>query len=168
MQPIDINSPLQIEQLKKVLNYDPDTGVWVWIVGPSNAIKSGSIAGKIVGGGYRQITLLGWHYYAARLAWFYMTGEWPAERVDHVNRIRDDNRWANLRLATESDQCANRQIQSNNTSGYKGVSWSIGNGKWDVRVNRFHVGYYDSLEEAVAIRDSIAIEFQGDFAVLNS
>jgi hypothetical protein len=168
MQPVDINSPLKLEYLQNFLQYDPVTGIWVWKIGPSNAIKSGSRAGKIVGGGYRQIAFCGWLYYSARLAWFYQTGNWPKERIDHINRVRDDDRWVNLREASESDQCANRQIQINNTSGYKGVSWSIAVGKWDVRVNRLHIGYYDNLAEAVAVRDSIAVEFQGDFAVLNT
>lgn len=97
-----------------------------------------------------------------------MTGEWPKEQIDHANRDRLDDRWNNLREATWSDNMANRKLQGNNTSGFKGVSWDKVTNKWDVRVNRFHIGYYDSLEEAVAVRDATASNLQGEFAALNS
>ena len=168
MQPIDINSPLKLEYLHTVLHYDPSSGIWTWKVGPSNAIKAGSRAGKIVGSGHRQIVLRGWLYYSARLAVFYMTGEWPKDRVDHRNRIRDDDRWENLREASESDNGANRSMQINNTSGYRGVSWDMNSSKWEVRVNRVYLGRYDDLDIAILIRAEFADKYQGEFAVPNS
>lgn len=50
----------------------------------------------------------GYHYKASRLAWLYMTGEWPKYEMDHINHVKDDNRWVNLRDVTPAENCANR------------------------------------------------------------
>lgn len=168
MHPGDTESGLSVELLRKHLHYNPETGEWTWLISQSNVIQAGTHAGCITDRGYLRIRFKGNSYYSARLAWFYMTGEWPKEQIDHANRDRLDDRWNNLREATWSDNMANRKLQGNNTSGFKGVSWDKVTNKWDVRVNRFHIGYYDSLEEAVAVRDATASNLQGEFAALNS
>lgn len=156
------------EILRRWLRYDPETGNWTWIKSSSRSIKVGQVAGSLRQDGYRRIFFDGVFYYSARLAFFYMTGEWPKEQMDHINKDRDDDRWVNLREASSSDNNANRKMQSNNTSGYRGVSWDYMAGKWDVRVNRIHIGFFDDIEEAVAARDLHAEEMQGAFANLNS
>lgn len=159
---------ITLDRLKQILHYDPETGVWTWLIKPSRRLAQGSVAGTIKQDGYRQIIFAGQHYYSAVLAWFYMTGEWPTNLVDHENRNRSDDRWLNLREATYSDNGANRKMQSNNTSGYRGVSWDQVSGKWDVRVNRIHIGFYSDLAEAVSVRDACALSMQGSFATPNT
>lgn len=157
--------PLTLELLKQRLAYNPKTGVWQWL--RSNNACAKKPAGHMRPDGYRQLIIDGVCYFSGRLAWFYMTSEWPQEQIDHINRNRADDRWSNLREATWSNNMANRKLHTNNTSGYRGVSWDNTQQKWDVRVNRLHIGWYDDLEEAVAVRDRLAQGMQGSFAVLN-
>ena len=159
---------ISVERLKQVLEYDPETGIWTWLVSPCHFIKVGQVAGHVQDNGYRQIRIDYVYYKSARLAHLYMTGEWPKEQMDHINRDRADDRWVNLREATASDNNVNKRLQCNNTSGYRGVSWDRWQQKWNVRVNRMHLGWYDNLATAVAERDRYALLAQGSFAILNS
>ena len=158
---------ITLARLKEILSYNPETGEWRWLIRPANNLKVGQVAGTVRADGYRQIRIGNVVYFSGRLAWFYMTGNWPTHEVDHINRVRSDDYWTNLREATSSNNGANRSLQSNNTSGYRGVSWDKISGKWDVRVNRMHIGFYDDMEEAVIIRDSVAKQLQGPFAISN-
>ena len=91
--------------------------------------------------------------------------------VDHINRDTLDNRLSNLRLATNSQQSQNQGLRSNNTSGYRGVCWDKRIGKWWARIQvdgkRMHLGHYDDPIDAALAYDAAAIEYFGEFAVLN-
>lgn len=120
------------EQLKEILRYDPESGNLYWInpVGKKKPLGYG-IAGGLNDNGYIKIGINYRMYRAHRLAWLYMTGEWPKDQVDHINGIRTDNRWLNLREASSSMNNQNKRgPQSNNKSGYLGVSWSKHSKKW--------------------------------------
>lgn len=119
------------EQLKLILNYDPETGEFNWLVKPRNRASIGGVAGHLRKNGYREISIKGKKYYAHRLAWLYMTGSWPKEHIDHINGNPSDNRFCNLREATRSQNMHNQGVCSNNTSGYKGVCWHKSNQKWE-------------------------------------
>lgn len=101
-----------------------------------------------------------------------MTGEWPKQIVDLINGDRGDDRWANLREATYSQNNQNMTIRSDNTSGVKGVGWNKRQGKWHARVKvngqLFHCGYFDSLEEAQQARNAKAALVHGEFARFES
>lgn len=92
-------------------------------------------------------------------------------QTDHINRDPLDNRKANLRPATGSLNTANRGIQSNNTSGYKGVSWAKGSNKWsvDIWLNRkkYYLGLFDDKDEAARVYNFWALDIHGEFASLN-
>lgn len=93
------------------------------------------------------------------------------ELVDHINNENSlDNRRCNLRLANNSENCMNRGIPRNNTSGYKGVHWSKHMSKWRalIRVNkeRIHLGYHDNIEDAYKAYCEAALIYHGDFARL--
>lgn len=91
-----------------------------------------------------------------------------SEEVDHRNTDPLNNRRDNLRLATRSQNCANRGLHSNSTSGHKGVSWHKDNHKWYARIYKDgkvnHLGYFDTAEEAFAAYCKAAPEIHGEFA----
>lgn len=111
------------ERLKELLHYDPETGVFTWRIRTSNRVKVGDVAGSAAAYGYLEIGIDGVTAKSHRLAFLYMTGEWPEHDVDHINGIRTDNRWANLRTATRSQNLQNlRAAKSNSKTGLLGVS----------------------------------------------
>jgi len=145
------SNTLTLERLREILNYDPETGIFTRVNCP-NCIKhlEGKEAGHLrtVGEakGYRAINVDGKRYGAHRLAWFWVHGEWPVGALDHINRIRDDNRIANLRLASP-------MLQSQNQDA-KGVSFRERSGKWHARIcadgEQIHLGFYETEAEARA------------------
>ena len=100
------NSQLTVERLRELLSYDPATGKFLWRVG-RQCMRAGAVAGATEVQGYRVIKIDGKIYKAHRLAWLYVTGEWPPEEIDHKNTDPQDNVWSNLRLATHSQNQAN-------------------------------------------------------------
>lgn len=125
-------------RLTEVLAYEPSTGVFTWIEPPKTMpYLRGKQAGTIDAYGYRYIRVDGIVIAAGRLAWFYMTGEWPLGQVDHRNRNRDDNRWKNLRDLTASQNQHNR--------GFSGVSWLSSKRRWRVVLRLEGQSYYGGL-----------------------
>ena len=144
------------KELRRALHYDARRGVWRWRVGRSGTAGKGSIAGYLQPNGYRYIQVNGKLYLSSRLAWFYIRGYFPEHDVDHVNRVRDDDRWGNLREVSRQCNIRNCKLSSQNTSGVKGVCWHKQHNKWhtQVRVNgkSRSVGLHDDFTEAVAHR----------------
>ena len=144
------------ERLKELLHYDPLTGVFTRLVATSNSVKVGDVAGNISAGGYRVIGVCGKQYLAHRLAWLYMKGDMPKDQVDHINGVRVDNSWANLRGATDLTNQKNTSISKNNKSGVVGVSWSKTNNKWRAIIwdnkKKIHLGYFKDIADAALER----------------
>jgi len=113
---------LTAEVLRTLLSYDPETGVFTRRVVTASRVHLGDVAGWEDKDGYVNISLLNLTWKAHRLAWFYMTGEWPKADIDHKNLTHNDNRWDNLREATRTQNLANSGKRPSNTSGLKGVS----------------------------------------------
>ena len=147
---LDKLSGLSLETLKSCLNYDPETGLFTWKVKLSNRVIVGDIAGAIDGYGYVQIKLFGVPYKAHRLAWFYMTGWWPKEQIDHENRVRHDNRWKNIREASQTQNSQNQSASFSKIHELKGAYES--QGTWFSTINVFgkqiYLGRFKSPEEA--------------------
>lgn len=144
-------SLLTQSELKSQLKYDPDTGLFAW-ASLKRGVTIGKVAGSLKPSGYVIILVNRKMFRAHRLAWLYMTGRFPAKSVDHINRIKNDNRWCNLRDASHSENFFNMGIKSSNTSGYKGVSFNKQLRKWDARatVNKQQtcLGLFDTPELA--------------------
>ena len=120
--------------LLRSLSYCVVTGTWRWKVSPRYGVLPGDIAGSVNARGYRYVHLNGVNYRSNRLAVFYVTGEWPSGQVDHKNRKTGIDKIGNLRAATCSQNQANRGKNRNNTSGFKGVSFSRRDRKWRAQI----------------------------------
>jgi hypothetical protein len=150
------------ELLKTRLFYDAETGLFTWACNYGKA-RSGSVAGYVAEANttcYLKIGLLGKEYKAHRLAFFWMTGEWPTSQVDHINRNSLDNRWSNLRDATPNVNLCNTRLFKHNTSGYRGVSFNRACNRWQAHFKWQHKSHYLGLfatpEEAACAYDSFA------------
>lgn len=159
------------ERLHEILSYNPATGEFRYRLNRGRAAGKGEAAGKVnKGDGYRYIVLDGHGYAAHRLAWFYVHGTWPNGQLDHENRVRDDNRFDNLREATPTQNNANQRRRKDNTSGFKGVSWDAREQKWIAQIccnrkNR-HLGRFNEPEEAHAAYTKAANDLFGSYACI--
>lgn len=158
---------LSLDSLKEFLAYDPETGLFRYIkeMRPNNPLL-GKVAGGIQSDGYWCIEIDGKPYRAHHIAWFWMTGEWPTFKLDHIDGCRTFNAFANLRPATSSENIANSKLRSDNASGFKGVNrqgtkWRA---KIAVRGKRISLGMYDTPEEAGAAYMAAAKTHFGEFA----
>ncbi len=143
------------DRLLELLSYESVTGIFQWRRAQGRC-AAGTVAGARLKSGYRQVKVDGAFYRAQRLAWFYMTGTWPVDEVDHENRVRDDNRWSNLREATRLQNLGNRGHYKTNTSGFKGVCFNRRLNRWQARIGREHLGYFETPEAAGAAYASVA------------
>lgn len=154
------------------LSYDAANGVFIWAKEsrPSRPLI-GKIAGTRRGAGYIFIGLRGWPQLGAhRLAWIYQHGSIPpGMEIDHIDGDPTNNRMANLRLATSSQQKMNKRTQSNNRSGLKGAYYHAcrGGKKWrsQIKVGRrlIFLGYFDTATEAHAAYAAAAPRYFGEF-----
>lgn len=147
-------------KLQELLHYDADTGVFTWRVANGRKGLLGKVAGTVKLNGYVEITINYKKFKAHRLAWIYFNGEDPSGEIDHINRCTTDNRINNLRAVSSSLNKENRLKQSNNKSGYKGVSWHQKAGKWQAHVRTHgrsnYLGLFVSAEDAYAAYQSAA------------
>lgn len=167
-------------RLNERLYYNQETGVVIWKERNVSEFDSqyrcdvwnSKFANKEAGcllsdTKYRLLGLDLISYGVRRIIWKIMTGNDPINEIDHINEIRDDNRFDNLREAIVSENNHNRGIQKNNTSGYKGIFWRKDCKKWQgkVRFNytRYYTGKFDAPEEAhfelCLIREKLHKEF---------
>lgn len=156
------------ERIKTLLHYDPDTGNFKWKVYRAVTAKAGYLAGNTDTRGHSQIRIDGRLYQAHRIAFLYMTGKVPDDQVDHINGVRNDNRWCNLRLANANENARNAKLRSDNKSGVKGVFFNKLTEKYQASI-RFngkliHLGVFKNIEDATRIRESAAIKYHGEFA----
>ena len=153
------------QKLRELLAYDLMTGIFTWRVANKNSVNIGDVAGSYSGDGYRKIKIRKRSYQAHRLAWFYVYGEWPLAEIDHINGVRDDNRIANLREATHTENSWNSKKRCNRCYA-KGVD--VVNGRFRARITAqrktIHLGCYDTEEEARAAYVAAAEKEFGAFA----
>jgi hypothetical protein len=151
------NSYPSVERVRTLFDYVPELGWLVWRVSRSH-VRAGERACNLnPRNGYRRIKVDGRRLLEHRLVWIHVKGFTPGEfQIDHINRIRDDNRISNLQLATSLDQRINAGLSSNNTSGIRGLHRDRNRGKWQARIQirgKFkHLGYFDNIDDAIAAR----------------
>lgn len=144
------------DTLKSLLHYDPDTGVFTWLVAKSARAQPGAVAQCHDKHGYIVIRVNRHLYKAHRLAWLYVYGVWPNGEIDHINRIRDDNKISNIRESDRLRNTKNTGPLKNNTSGVKGVSFHKHSGLWHARIYNagkcISLGVYHNIEDAAKAR----------------
>lgn len=139
------------ERLKELLDYDPDTGIFLWKVSRySECIgkEAGSVA---ITDGYRRIALDGKKYLAHRLAWLFVYGVWPTNQIDHIDHNKSRNKISNLRDVTNGENQQNQiKPQKHNHAGKLGVRHR--NGKYQAQIKidgkSKHLGSYSTADEA--------------------
>lgn len=157
------------EALKAILHYDPETGIFTRFKAVGRYAKEGTVGHVSAKDGYVRIWVKGRLYLAQRLAWLYMTGEWPTLIVDHENRNGSDNRWVNLRPANKVQNAYNSKMYKTNTSGFKGVWLHRKTGKWVAMIRITHVGpkylgLFATPEEASAVYKAAVNQIAPGFA----
>lgn len=162
---------LSAERLREVVSYCPDSGCMIWRVPLSRNSKVGHEVGSIGAKGYRMVGIDHRYYLVHRLAWLYHFGCWPSEFIDHINGDKSDNRIANLRAATNSQNLRNMPLTKRNKSGVKGVCWHAKRRRWvaEIRVDTKlkHIGYFSDLNEAARAYENVAREVAGPFVRLD-
>lgn len=158
------------EVLRSLFNYDPDTGVLTWKIKPLGGRRQvGDVAGYIHSTGYWWVGVRRRHLKAHRVIWCWMTGEWPVDEVDHINRNSLDNRWANLR---QSNRWQNNHNMSRRTNrlGLKGVTRRGNRYMAVITVNGryMYLGLFADVEDAIRAYDTAAVEHLGEFALTNA
>ena len=165
------------DEAHRLFSYDAETGLLTRKVSasgrwgkPQYNAKAGDVAGCVESDGYLQVSIKGKQYKAHRIIWLMVTGSLPAKYIDHINGNRADNRLANLREATHSENLCNRGKARNNKTGYKGVFFErnctknpfmarIGiNGK------PTYLGHFPTPELAYEAYCKKAVELHGEFA----
>ena len=164
------NPPITYARIHEAVSYDPTTGIFTWAKTSSKKRLDGITAGWVDDDGYIMISIDKITRGAHQWAWFWMTGEWPKQTVDHKDRDPGNNRWDNLREADYSQQSGNTRMRSDNTSGIKGVSWDKSRGKWAANIHikgrKVYLGRFDDLDAARAAYSAAAVNYFGEFAFL--
>jgi hypothetical protein len=152
-----------IDELRKLLAYDPDTGDLKWLTRRDvkaswNTRYAGHPALACVHeDGYRKGRIHRKLFRAHRVAWALHHGRWPELDLDHINGNRSDNRIANLREVTRVENQRNMRLPSDNKSGVIGVYWNTARRKWvaeirDAGGKKRHLGVFEDIEAAAAAR----------------
>ena len=161
-------------RLRSLLDYDAETGRFIWMERPEktrydrawNAKHASKPAGGIDFRGYHVIRVDRVLYGAHRLAWLYVTGEFPGE-IDHINRDRADNRFSNLRACSHAENTRNTTLRKDNAAGLKGVHRHY-DGRWRASIahsgRRHHLGVYATPDEAHKAYCAAALSLHGLFA----
>lgn len=138
------------KELKELLQYNENTGIFTWKISTNFKIKIGNIAGTLHKNGYIYIQIKNRLYMAHRLSWLYVYGEWPKNQIDHINGIRSDNRIENLRDVTQRE---NQQNYKKHRDGHLvGTTYNKQRQKWlaQITINKkpVYLGRYNTQQEA--------------------
>jgi hypothetical protein len=171
---------IDVEILRNLLRYNPDTGQLFWLKRDAEFFKDGKqsaehsckrwnsrYAGKqaftaVHNAGYFHGRILGIYYLAHRVILAMETGSWPTSGTDHANGIRSDNRLVNLKKATQEENTKNSCRPKTNTSGVIGVSWDSVNGKWRASISDsgrvVNLGRFVKKSDAIEIRRKAEVD----------
>lgn len=135
-------------ELHQLLSYNQTTGVFHWIKNRGGGARAGSVAGSVDAFGYIKIKIKSKDFRAHRLAWIFVFGVLPKNDIDHINGIKTDNRFVNLREATRGENLQNRDDRG----GARGTNWHKATKKWQARICKngkvHHLGWFANRSDA--------------------
>ena len=162
---------LSSRYVKSLLTLEPETGHLLWRYTRGSKALCGQRAGWIDKDGYRRLRIDGQAYAAHRIVWLIVNGSFPNGEIDHINGVRDDNRIENLRVATRSQNQANRKKNSRGSTGIKGVHFHRRHRKFQAHIGvdgkKIHLGMFATADEARLVYEDAAKKHFGGFARLN-
>lgn len=157
---------MNIDALKSLLRYEPDTGEIHWIAKGKGKIKK-KAAGTKLYSGYLGICIGPKRWQAHRIAWALHHGTWPKNQIDHINGIKTDNRIVNLREATNSQNGKNLGLSKANKTGVKGVCWNEKHKSFrayiKVEHKQMYLGTFKTLESATKARHDAEDKYFGEW-----
>jgi len=164
-----MNDQITHAELTCLLYYDRETGNFYWRVN-RYGVSKGDLAGSVDSRNkYRRIKINERLYLAHRLAWFYVSGQWPINEIDHIDRNRSNNRICNLREATHAENMMNKPAYKNSKTGIKGVYWHKQHKKYAATIQTRgvtkHIGLYVSIESAALARKQASQKIHKQFAL---
>ena len=149
-------------ELKELLHYDPETGIFIRLISFTNKVKAGGVAGWNSSHGYIKISVKSQTYYAHRLAWLYIHGVWP-KQIDHINHNPSDNRLVNLRETTQQENAKNASMKNTNKSGVTGIHLHEPSNKWRAYITvdgkAIHLGCFSIKNDAIKTRKEAEIKY---------
>lgn len=172
---------LSISDLRELLKYDPHSGNLYWKARSEKWFASSGRGGargacarwnarfadkpalaRKEKGGCLSGCIFTRFYKSHRVIWAIMTGAWPSQEIDHIDRNPANNRWSNLRHVSHAENMKNRSVQRNNKSGVSGVRL-VREGRWEAYIKsggqKVHLGYCSSKDQAVRLRRSAEREY---------
>ena len=155
------------EYLKEILEYNPETGMFIWKIEKARRVATNDIAGtkwkNHNGTSYLHISIDYNKYRAHRLAWLYMTGEFPVNQVDHKDGNGLNNKWDNIRSVSQSENMKNLPLRKDNKSGVCGVSFDKEFGKWVAYISAnnkiIKIGRFKDIWDAICARKSAEYKY---------
>lgn len=141
------------EYLRNLFSYNPETGEFIRNIDTyRRGHRKGEVAGTKLEDNAIQIIIDKKAYKAHRLAFLYMIGEMPKNGVDHIDGNRSNNKWTNLRRATQAQNNQNMRVRKDSTSGLTGVSYSKSRDRWEAKIavngKTIHLGRHKTAPEA--------------------
>lgn len=158
-----------IDELKSMFDYNPETGALIWTKRLSNSTPVGKQVGSKDTKGRLRVQIRERTYAVHHICFAMYHGRWPLEQIDHINRVKTDNRIVNLREATNAQNARNRKHTKPNNSGYKGVCLHHGRYMARIMINgvKKHLGMFSDPVEAAKAYDEAALLYHGEFASTN-
>lgn len=149
-----MNDIVTAEVARNDLEYDPASGKILWKTN-GKARTVGACAGTKTARGYIKIHYKYKQYWAHRLAWLLYYGDWPTKTIDHINGVKSDNRISNLRdISLASNNRSIVSLNSNNSSGFRGVYFHSGYSKWCAAISidgkKTHICSFSTKEAAAS------------------
>lgn len=144
------------KRLKEVFDYNGETGMFTWKITKSSKSIKGNLAGSVSDKGYLTVRIDGGFYRLHRLAWLYITGSHPEGQIDHIDRNKTNNKFNNLRITSNTENCRNKTMNKSNTTGVTGIYWRKSTKKWQVSIKvnykSVHIGCFNNLKDAITAR----------------
>ena len=146
--------PPPLHFVRCLFAYDPETGTL------RNRLTGST--GFVHQDGYVRVSIRNKTYPASRIIWWHIHGEWPDGDIDHINRVKADNRLANLRVLPRSENVRRSQRPYRSTTGCRGIATNKRGKPYraniDIRGKKIHLGCFDTIEEAVAARRAAELQ----------